>query len=201
MTDMPTPRHPRPGGVLTAARERLLRPLAIALALYGGLVLLVVTALTMVNVTGVALDALVRPLGGSVPGLAGYEEVVALLIGGGALAFLPYCQLRYGHVAVDLFTLRAPRAFNAALDRLSLALTALLALFLGGSMIVGMAEARADGVISSVRAWPEWPFWLPGIVALLAWSATAAVMAAAPPGPEAAGSHYPHAGTPGNADG
>nr|WP_246423679.1 TRAP transporter small permease subunit [Roseospira goensis] len=161
--------------------------------MYGGGVLLVITALTVVNVAGFALDALVRPWGGAVPGLAGYEEVVALLIGGAALAFLPWCQLRYGHVAVDLFTQRAPAAFNAAVDRLALALTAALALFLARGMLDGLVQARADGVVTGVRDWPEWPFWIPGLIALGLWAACAGVMALAPAGPGAAGSHYPHA--------
>jgi TRAP-type C4-dicarboxylate transport system permease small subunit len=159
----------------------------------------VITALTVVNVAGFTLDALVRPWGGSVSGLSGYEEVVALLIGGAALTFMPWCQLRYGHVAVDLFTQRAPAAFNTAVDRLALALTAALALGLGLAMVRGMAQARADGVVTGVLDWPEWPFWAPGIAGLLCWSACAAAMALAPPDPGATGSHYPHAA--GGADG
>lgn len=178
-----------------ALRDRLLTPLARALALYGGAVLLIVMVLTVINVAGFALDAVLAPtLGVAVPGLPGYEEAVALLIGGAALSFLPWCQMRYGHVAVDLFTQRAPAAFNAAVDRLALALTAVLALFLGAALAVGMLEARADGLLSSVLSWPVWPFRLPAILALVAWGATAATMAVAPPDPAAAGSHYPHAG-------
>lgn len=191
----------RIGRIAATVRDRVLSPLATALALYGGAVLLAITLVTMANVAGFALDALARPLGGRVPGISGYEEIVALLIGGGALAFLPWCQLRYGHVAVDLFTQRAPAAFNAAVDRVALALTSVVAVFLGGMMIEGMRLARADGVVTGVRGWPEWPFWIPGIVALLAWGATAAVMTVASHDPHATGSHYPHAALEDDTDG
>jgi TRAP-type C4-dicarboxylate transport system permease small subunit len=163
-----------------ALRDRVVAPLAAVLALYGGAVLLTITAITMLNVAGFALDALARPFGARVPGLSGYEEVVALLIGGGTLALLPWCQIRRGHVAVDLFTRRAPAALVRTIDRIGLLLTALMALGFALAMAAGMMQARSDGIVTGVRAWPEWPFWIPGIVALAVWSVTAAVMAAAP---------------------
>ncbi|KAA5604754.1 TRAP transporter small permease subunit [Roseospira marina] len=162
-------------------RDRVLTPLAVGFALYGGVVLLVITAVTMLNVAGFALDAVARPFGGRVPGVSGYEEVVALLVGGATLSFLPWCQLRWGHVTVDLFTRRAPRRLVAAVDRLALVLTAALAFGLALSMAVGMAQMRTDGVVTGVRAWPEWPFWGPGVAGLALWGAVAAVMALAPP--------------------
>ncbi|MQX38438.1 TRAP transporter small permease [Roseospira navarrensis] len=166
-----------------ALRDRVLAPLAAGLAVYGGLVLFVITAITMVNVAGFTLDALAEPFGGRVSGLSGYEEVVALLIGGATLAFLPWCQLRRGHVVVDLFTRRLPARAVDAIDRLALALTAVLALGLAVSMAWGMARMRADGVVTGVLSWPEWPFWSPGVVALALWGSVAAVMAVAPPAP------------------
>jgi len=161
-------------------------PLAGALALYGGGALLIIVAMTMVNAAGFGLDAVARAWGGAVPGLSGYEEVVALLVGGAALSFLPWCQVRGGHVAVDLFTQTLPRSLTAIIDRLTHGLTAMLALFLGLRMVAGMLEARADGVVSSVHSWPEWPFWVPGVIATLTWSLTAAVLALAPIGPSSA---------------
>jgi len=166
----------RPVAVL---RVRVLAPLAGLLAGYGGLVLFAITALTMVNVGGFALDALVRPLGGAVAGLSGYEEVVALLIGG-TLSFLPWCQLRRGHVSVDLFTRFMPAGLVRVIDRFSLLLTAALAFGLALAMAAGMGQARADGIVTGVRGLPEWPFWLPGIVSLAVWGVTAAVMALDP---------------------
>lgn len=163
-------------------RDRMVAPLADALALYGGLMLLVIVAMTVVNAAGFGLDAVARTWGGAVPGLSGYEEIVALLVGGAALSFLPWCQMQGGHVVVDLFTQRLPRPVIRAIDRLTHGLTAGLALFLGSRMIAGMLEARADGVVSSVHSWPEWPFWVPGVIATLTWSLTAAVLALAPAG-------------------
>jgi len=171
-------------------RDHVIAPLADALALYGGVILLLIVIITVLNAAGFGLDAVARHWGGSVSGLSGYEEGVALLMGGAALSFLPLCQLRAGHVVVDLFTQRLPPSVTGAIDRLAQALTAALALFLGVRMIAGMGEARADGVVSSVHSWPEWPFWLPAIVATLVWSLTAATLVVAPAESPAEGANH-----------
>ncbi len=170
----------RPALALTGPAARALEPLARTLAAYGGGVLLLITAVTMANVAGFALNALARPLGGTVPGLSGYEEIVALLVGGAALAFLPWCQLQRGHVAVDLFTRHLPAGATGGIDRTAHALTAAVALFLGLQMAAGLLNARADGIVTGVRDWPVWPFQVPGVLALLVWSACAALLALDP---------------------
>lgn len=169
-----------PAPTSAPAMFRVLLLLARALAAYGGLVLLLITAITMINVAGFGLDAIMRSFGRSVPGLAGYEEVVALLVGGAALSFLPWCQLRRGHVAVDLFTRRLPGRVTAGIDRLAYGITAIVALFLGLEMAAGLAVARADGIVTGVRDWAAWPFQGPGVIALLTWSACALMMAINP---------------------
>jgi TRAP-type C4-dicarboxylate transport system permease small subunit len=40
-------------------------------------------------------------------------------------------------------------------------------------MTLGLAETRADGALSPVLGWPEWPFYLPGIASLLLWAMVA----------------------------
>lgn len=162
--------------------RRILQRITAGFALYGGIVLGVIVLATVVNVGGFTIDALVRPFGGSFPGLAGYEEVVQLLIGGGVLAFFPYCQLHWGHIAVDLFMERAPEPVRNAIDRLSLLATTLIALFLGVMMIEGCLESRRDGIVSSVLALPEWPFYIPGIVSVFLWFGVTAVMTVTPLG-------------------
>ena len=51
---------------------------------------------------------------------------------------------------------------------------AVMALFLAYWMVLGLLETRADGALSRVLGWPEWPFYLPGIASLLLWAAIAA---------------------------
>ena len=59
------------------------------------------------------------------------------------------------------------------LDLASLGLMAALPLFLGYWMIFGMLETRADGRISPVLEWAQWPFYLPGLVSLALWALVA----------------------------
>jgi TRAP-type C4-dicarboxylate transport system permease small subunit len=148
-------------------------------ALLGGLVLLVIVLVTVSNVAAFTLDKLARLFGGTVSGLPGYEDFVRLAISAAALMLLPYCQLERGHVVVDLFAGMMPRAAGRALTRISLAAMAALALFLAYWMVLGMQETRADGALSRVLGWPEWPFYLPGIVSLLLWATVAAHQALA----------------------
>ncbi len=55
---------------------------------------------------------------------------------------------------------------------------ACLSVFLAYWMILGMLETRADHALSRVLGWPEWPFYLPGVVSMLLWSTVAALQLA-----------------------
>ncbi|WP_316979841.1 TRAP transporter small permease [Shumkonia mesophila] len=146
-------------------------------ALAAGVVLLLIVLVTTINVTAFSMDKIARLFDGGVSGLPGYEDFVDLAAGVAGLMLMPYCQLRRGHVAVDLFTAMAPRAVQKALDLVSLIAVAALTLFLAYWMAVGLAETRADGVLSPVLGWPVWPFYLPGVVSLLLWAAVAGMQA------------------------
>jgi TRAP-type C4-dicarboxylate transport system permease small subunit len=145
-----------------------------AWAVAGGLVILAIMLVTSVNVGAFALDRLARLFGANVGALPGYEDFVRLAVSCAALMFFPYCQLRRGHVAVDLFVSLFPRVVKRALDRLWLATIVALALFLAYWMCLGMLETRADRALSPVLGWPEWPFYLPGVISLLLWALVAA---------------------------
>jgi len=84
--------------------------------------------------------------------------------------FFPYCQLMRGHVVVDVLSAWMSDKTQHALDIFSLILTVLLALFLAYWMLFGMLETQADAVVSRVLGWPEWPFYIPGIVSLVLWA-------------------------------
>ncbi len=148
--------------------------MATAWALLGGAILLAIVLVTVANAGAFALDRLVRPLGGAVGGLPGYEDFVRLAVSAAALMLFPYCQLRRGHIAVDLFIGLTPPAVQRGLDRVSQVATSLLALFLAYRMWLGLIETRADGVVSRVLGWPEWPFFAPGVLSMLLWAAVAA---------------------------
>lgn len=146
-------------------------------ALLGGAILLSIVAVTVVNVGAFALDRVARLAGMSVGGLPGYEDYVRLAIGASIPMFLPWCQAERGHLAVDLLLSRMPAAVGRSVDRLSLALMAMLALFLAYWMTLGLVETRADDALSSVLGWPVWPFYLTGIGSLLLWATLAAAQA------------------------
>lgn len=159
---------------------RWLAVIVIWWALLGGVLILAITAVTSVNVGAFIADRVAGSFGADVEGLPGYEDFVRLAISSAALMFFPYCQLRRGHVAVDLFVSALPEAVQRRLDRLWLALTVLAAGFLAWWMVFGLLETRADAVTSSILGWPEWPFYAPGVVSLLLWAAVAAAQSVAP---------------------
>ena len=155
----------------------LVERLAAAWAIAGGLVLLAIVLVTTANAGAFALDRLARVFGATVSGLPGYEDFVRLAVSAAALMLLPYCQLRRGHVAVDLFAKGLPPRVRRGLDAAIAAMMAALAAFLAFWMAIGLLETRADGALSRVLGWPEWPFYLPGIASLLLWAAVAGLQA------------------------
>jgi len=142
-------------------------------ALIGGVLLILIVAVTSWNVGAFTLDRIARIFGSNVGALPGYEDFVRLIISVAALMFFPYCQLKRGHVAVELFVARFSNSFREKIDQTWLVATTGLALFLMYWMIKGVAETFSDGVLSPVLGVPEWPFYIPGIVSLFLWAVVA----------------------------
>lgn len=83
--------------------ERASNALANGLVFLGGVCLVLACALTAASVVGAIV---IRPLPGEI-------EVVEALCGLGVFAFLPFCQLKRGHVGVDiLISAFGPKAIN-----------------------------------------------------------------------------------------
>lgn len=144
-------------------------------AIAGGVMLLAIVLVTSANAGAFAADRAARLWGGTVAGLPGYEDFVRLVIGCAALMFFPYAQSRRGHVAVDIFVGYLPAGLRRVLERAWLLVTIALALFLAWWMWSGMLRARSDALVTGVLGWPDWPFFLPGILSLVLWAAVAAV--------------------------
>lgn len=153
--------------------DRFIRSAAEFAALSGGVLLIAILLVTSTNVGAFIASRLAGFWGGSVSGLAGYEDFVRLMTGAAVLMFFPYAQLCRGHVAVDFFTNFLPGRWSRRLDRAWMALTIALALFLAGWMSLGMIQARADRLVTGVLGWPDWPFYLPGVLSLCLWAAVA----------------------------
>ncbi|MCC7275819.1 MAG: TRAP transporter small permease [Alphaproteobacteria bacterium] len=135
MTGAPPPQE--------AAFDRLCRLLAIA----GGIVLLAASALTVASVLGRYF--LGRPVPGDI-------ELVALAMAVSVSLFMPWCELRHGHVVVDVATDRAPARVRAALDAVGSILLAAGASLLAWRMALGGVELRAAGDESMVLRLPTW---------------------------------------------
>lgn len=83
--------------------ERVCNALATGLVVFGGFCLVLACALTAASIIGAIV---IRPLPGEI-------EVVEVLCGLGVFAFLPFCQLKRGHVGVDiLISAFGPKAMN-----------------------------------------------------------------------------------------
>ena len=144
--------------------------IAAAWALLGGAVLMVIVLATTLNVGSLAVARVLAPLGIQPAGVAGYDDLVRLLVSAAALMLFPYCQAQRGHVAVDLLFNRFPARLQRRLDTLWLLAMAAVAAFLFYWMVQGMLDARSFGTVAAVLGWSEWPFYLPGLLSVALWA-------------------------------
>lgn len=121
--------------------------LARAFALAGGAVLVAITGMSVVSITGRAL------LGTPVPG---DFELVQIGCGAAIAAFLPYCQLQRGNIIVDFFTVRASPRVQGALDASGALVLALVMAVLAWRTAAGMETVRAAGEVSMIVGFPIW---------------------------------------------
>lgn len=127
--------------------SRVLDLLARAFALAGGAVLVAMTGMSVVSITG--RTVLGRPL-------AGDFELVQVGCAAAVAAFLPYCQLRRGNIIVDFFTVRASPRAQAGLDALGALLLAAVMALLAWRTTAGMLTVKAAGEITMIVGFPVW---------------------------------------------
>lgn len=130
--------------------ERGVRAIARAMAIAGGVVLVALTVLTVVSVTGRNLNFLGL---GPIPG---DFEMVEAGIAFAVFAFLPWCQLNRGHVTVDLFLAPLGRRPNAAVDAAANLLMAAAAAVIAWRLWLGMLDKHSYGETTFILQIPLW---------------------------------------------
>jgi len=126
--------------------ERGVHRIAEGSALFGGLCLIAASALTGLSIIG---GILIKPLPGEI-------ELVEALCGLAVFAFFPYCQLKKGHVGVDLFIQAlGHKAINWTQLIGDVAITLLFALITWRHLL-GMLEKFRNGEITTILFLPVW---------------------------------------------
>lgn len=128
-------------------REPPLDRLCRRLALLGGVLLALAGLVTVVSVSGRYL--FVSPIRGD-------AELVSNLTAMAVALFLPYCQLRRGHVIVDVFTERARPRVRALLDALGSLALLVIAAVMAWRLAIGGLDLRSANDETMVLRLPTW---------------------------------------------
>lgn len=105
--------------------------------------------------------------------LTGDFELVGLATGAAVGLFMPLCQFHRGNIVVDVFTAKAPPAFNEALERIGAMLLALCCALLSWRAALGGWSSFQSGSTTMLLAVPEWYAYAPmvpgfGLTAVIA---------------------------------
>jgi TRAP-type C4-dicarboxylate transport system permease small subunit len=172
---------PTPNRTASEALEAVLLRLSGWLAVFGGLLLTGGAVLTVVSVTGRYLFA--APINGNV-------EMVELASAAAISCFLPYCQMKRGHVIVDFFTGFVSDRGKAALDTIAALLFAFCAGLIAWRLSLGGADMyryNDQTMVLGIPTWISFAVMAPsfGLLALTCvstgWSSAKAVFATASP--------------------
>jgi TRAP-type C4-dicarboxylate transport system permease small subunit len=150
-----------------APLARVMRALAAAMALAGGLVLLALLALTCVSVAGRALVGLGL---GPVPG---DFEFVEMGVAFAVFAFLPWCHLNRGHAAVELLTRYLGRTANRWLDLAADVLMLLVAALITWRLALGTLDKRSYRETTFILQAPVWWAYAACLVGALVFTVVA----------------------------
>jgi TRAP-type C4-dicarboxylate transport system permease small subunit len=133
------------------------------MAVLGGVLLVVVLALTTGSVIG--RTAANSPL-------LGDSEIVELGVAAAIFAFMPYCQIRGANVLVDFFTMGARPRTRALLDTVMNAVFLVCVAILTWRLAVGGIQAYRGGDNSMFLRLPLWWGYLVGFLGSVVWVLT-----------------------------
>lgn len=126
---------------------RILAQLCHVFAAAGGVVLIGITIMSALSITGRTLFS--KPITGDF-------ELVQLACAVCVAAFLPYAQLQRANIIVDFFTVRASRKTRARLDAIGALLMAAVTGLVGWRTAVGATVVYANGETSMLMGVPIW---------------------------------------------
>ncbi|MFK7994564.1 MAG: TRAP transporter small permease [Granulosicoccus sp.] len=121
----------------------------------GGLIILVVAFVVSVSI-------IMRNVG--LRGISGDFELVQMSCVFAAGLFLPLCQIKKGHVMVDLFTAWLPSRAIVLIDKFWTLVFAVAWFYLFFYMFDGLAEIKEYGDRSMLLKLPMWWSFIPGIL-------------------------------------
>lgn len=151
------------------ATGRALMRVCEVLALIGGIILIVVTTITVLSVVG--------RTGFDLP-ILGDSEIVEIGVAYSIFSFLAYCQMRGANVIVDFFTARAPAAIRNGLDAFSNILFAVVVCVLTWRLTLGGIDRFTHDDFSMFLQIPVWWGYLGAFVSCLVWVAACVYTAA-----------------------
>ena len=131
-------------------RSAAIEWLARALAILGGLVLVLITLLTVVSITG---RAFVRQGLGPIPG---DFELVEAMTAFAVFSFLPWCQLRRAHATVDVFTSFFPESVNRVIDLITELLMTFATTLIAWRLWYGMTDKMRYNETTFILQFPVW---------------------------------------------
>jgi len=131
--------------------------LAKAVAILGGLVLVTIGLITVVSIIGRELLFLGL---GPIPG---DFEIVEMGCAFAIFSFLPWCQLKSGHAAVDIFANFLGHRFNAFLSLLWDVVMAFASAVLYWRLLVGMTEKQSYEETTLILQIPLWVGYAAGL--------------------------------------
>lgn len=141
---------------------KMLRYLANALALTGGLIVLALIAMSLVSLVGRKL--LSAPVPGDIESL---EMAIAVAV----TAFLPLCELNGNHIRVDILAGVLPDRVNRALLSIGHLLLAMVAALVTWRTLLLVDNSLGYGATSTMLAVPLWlpqSLMVPSLVMLMA---------------------------------
>ena len=144
--------------------QKQIEKLCKAFALAGGFMLIVLALLTVISVIGRTINAY---------GFGPIQGDFELVENGTAFVVfcsLPYCQIRFGHVSVDILSRRFPAMLSWIISLISQFGMMVIAIIITRQLYLGMVDKYNWGETSFILALPAWWGYAAVLPASILWS-------------------------------